>query len=381
MKNVYTKRTGQAVRPSVIGGRDVARVVPSLLPKSSNSCLGYPSPHLTQGRATLEQIKITKEDYLLEVPLIFVGIDVCKAQLDVAIRPSEQTLSVTNDKAGIKTLVRHFKKLRPTLVVLESTGGLERQIMTALIGAEIPVVMANPRQVRDFAKSTGQLAKTDRIDAAVLAHYAEAIRPKPRPLPDELTLELRALTARRRQVIDMIVAEKNRLATASRAIKKRITAHIAYLEQELDDADQDLDRFIEKNPVWKENQEILCSTPSIGPVSSRTLIAELPELGTLGRKQISALVGLAPFPRDSGTLKGRRTIWGGRASVRSALFMATLAATRFNPVIRAFYKRLKATGKVPKVCLIACMHKLLIILNAMLKNKIRWSESFSHQTT
>lgn len=381
MKNVYTKRTGQAVRPSVIGGRDVARVVPSLLPKSSNSCLGYPSPHLTQGRATLEQIKITKEDYLLEAPLIFVGIDVCKAQLDVAIRPSEQTLSVTNDKAGIKTLVRHFKKLRPTLVVLESTGGLERQIMTALIGAEIPVVMANPRQVRDFAKSTGQLAKTDRIDAAVLAHYAEAIRPKPRPLPDELTLELRALTARRRQVIDMIVAEKNRLATASRAIKKRITAHIVYLEQELDDADQDLDRFIEKNPVWKENQEILCSTPSIGPVSSRTLIAELPELGTLGRKQISALVGLAPFPRDSGTLKGRRTIWGGRASVRSALFMATLAATRFNPVIRAFYKRLKATGKVPKVCLIACMHKLLIILNAMLKNKIRWSESFSHQTT
>jgi transposase len=322
-----------------------------------------------------------KEDCPLEVSLIFVGIDVCKAQLDVSIRPTAQTLSVTNDKAGIKVLIKHFKKLQPHLVVLESTGGLERQIMTALIGAEIPVVMANPRQVRDFAKSTGQLAKTDRIDAAVLAHYAEAIRPKPRPLPDELTLELRALTARRRQVIDMIVAEKNRLATASRAIKKRITAHIAYLEQELDEADQDLDRFIEKNPVWKENQKILCSTPSIGPVSSRTLIAELPELGTLGRKQISALVGLAPFPRDSGTLKGRRTIWGGRASVRSALFMATLAATRFNPVIRAFYKRLKATGKVPKVCLVACMHKLLIILNAMLKNKTRWSENFSHQTT
>jgi transposase len=381
MKKVRTKRTGQAARPSVGADRSVARVVPSLLPKSSNSCLGYPSPHLLQGRARLEQIQSMKEDCLLEVSLIFVGIDVCKAQLDVSIRPTAQTLSVTNDKAGIKVLIKHFKKLQPHLVVLESTGGLERQIMTALIGAEIAVVMANPRQVRDFAKSTGQLAKTDRIDAAVLAHYAEAIRPKPRPLPDELTLELRALTARRRQVIDMIVAEKNRLATASRAIKKRITAHIAYLEQELDKADQDLDRFIEKNPVWKENQEILCSTPSIGPVSSRTLIAELPELGTLGRKQISALVGLAPFPRDSGTLKGRRTIWGGRASVRSALFMATLAATRFNPVIRAFYKRLKATGKVPKVCLIACMHKLLIILNAMLKNKIRWSESFSHQTT
>jgi len=381
MKNVRTKRTGQAARPSVGKGRCVARVVPSLLPKSSNSCLGYPSPHPLQGRARLEQIQSMKEDCLLEVSHIFVGIDVSKAQLDVSIRPTAQTLSVTNDKAGIKVLIKHFNKLQPHLVVLESTGGLERQIMTALIGAEIAVVMANPRQVRDFAKSTGQLAKTDRIDAAVLAHYAEAIRPKPRPLPDELTLELRALTARRRQVIDMIVAEKNRLATASKAIKKRITAHIAYLEEELDDADQDLDRFIGKNPVWKQNQEILCSTPSIGPVSSRTLIAELPELGTLGRKQISALVGLAPFPRDSGTLKGRRTIWGGRASVRCALFMATLAATRFNPVIRAFYNRLKAKGKLPKVCLVACMHKLLIILNAMLKNKMRWSETFSYQTT
>ena len=381
MKNVRTKRTGQAARPSVGKGRSVARVVPSLLPKSANSCLGYPSPHLLQGRARLEQIQSMKEDCLLEVSHIFVGIDVSKAQLDVSIRPTAQTLSVTNDKAGIRVLIKHLKKLQPHLVVLESTGGLERQIMTALIGAEIAVVMANPRQVRDFAKSTGQLAKTDRIDAAVLAYYAEAIRPKPRPLPDELTLELRALTARRRQVIDMIVAEKNRLATASKAIKKRITAHIAYLERELDGADHDLDRFIEKNPLWKENQEILCSTPSIGPVSSRTLIAELPELGTLGRKQISALVGLAPFPRDSGTLKGRRTIWGGRASVRSALFMATLAAMRCNPVIRAFYKRLKAAGKAPKVGLVACMHKLLIILNAMLKNKIRWSETFSHQTT
>src|SRR5258705_1538129 len=174
--------------------------------------------------------------------------------------------------------------------------------MHGLGGPIISGVMANPRQVRDFAKSTGQLAKTDRIDAAVLAHYAEAIRPQPRPLPDELTLKLRALTVRRRQLIDMIVAEKNHLATASKAIKKRITAHISYLEQELDDVDQDLDRFIEKSPLWKQNQEILCSTPSIGPVSSRTMLAELPELGTLGRKQISALVGVAPFPRDSGTL-------------------------------------------------------------------------------
>src|SRR4029079_19216068 len=375
MKTVHTKRTGQAGRPSVGADRCVARVVPSLLPKSSNSCQVYPSPHLSQGRASLEQIKSIKEDCLLEAPLIFVGIDVSKAQLDVAIRPSAQSLSVTNDRAGIKSLIKHLKKLRPQLVVLEATGGLERQVLSALIAGEIPVVMANPRHIRDFAKSIGQLAKTDRIDASVIAHYAEAVRPKPRPLPDEASLELRALSARRRQVVDMIVAEKNRLATASKVVKKRITAHIAYLEQELNDADQDLDRFIEKNAAWKENQQILCSTPSIGPVSNRTLLVELPELGALDRKKISALVGVAPFPRDSATLKGRRTIWGGRASVRSALFMATVVATRFNPVIRDFYKRLKAKGKPSKVCLVACMHKLLTILNAMIKNKIRWSEN------
>lgn len=317
----------------------------------------------------------------MEAPPIFVGIDVSKAQLDVAVRPSAQTLSVTNDQAGIKILIKQLKKLRPFLVVLESTGGLERQVISALLNAKIAVFMVNPRHVRDFAKSIGQLAKTDRIDAAVIAHYAEAVRPKVRSLPDESTWELKALMARRRQVIDMIVAEKNRLVTASQAVKKRITAHITYLEKELESADQDLDAFIEQNAAWKQNQEILCSTPSIGPVTSRTLLIELPELGALDRKKISALVGVAPFPRDSGTLKGRRTIWGGRATVRTGLFMATVAATRFNPVIRDFYKRLKAKGKLSKVCLIACMHKLLIILNAMIKNQVRWSANFSYQTT
>jgi transposase len=329
----------------------------------------------------LTTIIIKEEDCLVDVSPIFVGIDVSKAQLDVGIRPSRQTMSVTNDKAGIKILVKSLEKLKPTLVVLESTGGLERQVMLALIAAEIPAVMANPRQIRDFARSTGQLAKTDRIDADTLAYYAEAIRPKPRPLPDELTMELRSLTVRRRQIIDMIVAEKNRLSTASKPIGKRISAHITWLEQELERADQNIDEFIEKNPVWKENRDILCSTPSVGPASSRTLLAELPELGTLNRKQISALVGVAPFARDSGTLKGHRTIWGGRASVRCALYMATLSATRFNSVIRDFYKRLKAKGKDSKVALVACMHKLLTILNAMIKNKTRWSENFSHQTT
>jgi transposase len=317
----------------------------------------------------------------VEPPVIFVGIDVCKAQLDVAIRPTAASLAVTNDKAGIKMLVKRLEKIRPTLVVLESTGGLERAVMVALMGAEIPVAMVNPRQVRDFAKSTGELAKTDRIDAAILAHYAEVLRPEPRALPDQLTLELRALTTRRRQLIEMIGAEKNRLSTASKAVTKRIDAHIRWLEQELDRADQDLDRSIAQSPIWQQNEELLRTTPSIGPVTSRTLLAELPELGGLNRKQISALVGLAPFNRDSGSLKGRRSIWGGRASVRSTLYMAALVATRRNPVIRDFYKRLTAKGKLFKVALVACMRKLLTILNSMIKHKTSWSETFLQTTT
>ena len=311
---------------------------------------------------------------------IFVGIDVSKAQLDVAIRPTGETLSVANDKAGIKALVRRLAKIQPTLVVLESTGGLEAQILCALASAEIPVVRVNPRQVRDFAKATGQLAKTDSIDAAILAHYAQAIRPQLRPLPDAVTLELRALSARRRQLIEMIVMEKNHLATAAKAVAKDITEHIGWLEQKLQRADTDIDRFIEQSPIWKEHEDILRSAPGIGPVTSRTLLAELPELGTLDRKQISSLVGLAPFNRDSGTLKGRRCIWGGRASVRCALYMAALVATRYNPVIRDFYKRLKTKGKPFKVALIACMRKLLTILNAMIKHKSRWSDTYSLQT-
>lgn len=308
--------------------------------------------------------------------LIFVGIDVSKAQLDVETRPTGEKESVANDKAGIKALVKRLVKLQPTLIVLEATGGYERQVAQAVVRGELPVVVVNPRQVRDFAKATGQLAKSDSIDAGVLAHFGEAVRPQLRSLPDEVTLELRALTARRRQVIEMIVAETNRLTMTSKAVGKRIDAHIRWLEQELERADQDLDRSIQQSPIWKENQELLLSTPSMGPVTSRTLIAELPELGTLDRKQISALAGLAPFTRDSGTLKGRRTIWGGRAPVRNALYMAALVATRRNSVIRVFYKRLRANGKLFKVALVACMRKLLTILNSMIKHKTRWSETF-----
>lgn len=316
----------------------------------------------------------------MEASRISVGIDVSKAQLDVEIRPSGEKQSFANDKVGIKALVKWLAKIAPTLIVLEATGGYEREVMRALVSAGLPAVVVNPRQVRDFAKATGQLAKTDSIDAGVLAHFAEVIRPALRPLPDAVTLELRALTSRRRQLLEMIAAENNRLEMASKAVRKSIHAHIGYLEQALERINQELDRAIEQSPIWKENEDLLRSAKGIGPVTSRTLLAELPELGTLDRKQIAALVGVAPFNRDSGSLKGRRSIWGGRAPVRGALYMATLVATRRNPVIRDFYNRLIAKGKLFKVALVACMRKLLTILNSMIKHKTRWSNSFLQTT-
>lgn len=316
----------------------------------------------------------------MEVSLISVGIDVSKAQLDVEIRPSGEKQSFANDKVGNKALVKWLAKIAPTLIVLEATGGYERQVTRALVSADLPAVVVNPRQVRDFAKATGQLAKTDSIDAGVLAHFAEVIRPELRPLPDAVTLELRALTSRRRHLLEMIAAENNRLEMTSQAVRKSINAHVGYLEQALERINQELDRAIEQSPIWKENEDLLRSAKGIGPVTSRTLLAELPELGTLDRKQIAALVGVAPFNRDSGSLKGRRSIWGGRAPVRGALYMATLVATRRNPVIRDFYNRLIAKGKLFKVALVACMRKLLTILNSMIKHKTRWSNSFLQTT-
>lgn len=311
----------------------------------------------------------------MEVSSNFVGIDVSKERLDVSMRPSGERESITNDKAGIEALVQRLGGIRPTLIVLEATGGLERGVTRALTSAELPVVVVNPRQVRDFAKATGQLAKTDRIDARVLARFGEAVRPALRPMPDEVTLELRALIARRRQISEMIVAERNRLSGASKSVTKRIDAHIRWLEAELDRAGKDLDQSIRQSPIWQENEDLLRSVPGIGPVVSRSLIAQLPELGELNRKQIASLVGVAPLNRDSGTLRGRRTIWGGRASVRAVLYMAALVASRRNAVIRAFYQRLRNAGKAPKVALVACMRKLLTILNSMLKHKTRWSET------
>ena len=316
----------------------------------------------------------------MEVTPIFVGIDVSKARLDVAMRPTGERESVANDKAGIKALIKRLANIPSTLIVLEATGGFERQVMHALVSADLPVVVVNPRQVRDFAKATGQLAKTDSIDADVLAHFAQAVRPALRPLPDTVTLELRALTARRRQLTEMIVAERNRLAMASKTVSKRIHAHIRWLQSELEQVDKDLNRSIRHSPIWKHNEDLLLSVPSIGPLTTRVLLAELPELGQLNGKQISALVGVAPFNRDSGTLKGRRSIWGGRAPVRSALYMATWVATRRNSAIRKFYTRLLAAGKQRMVAMVACMRKLLTILNSMIKHNSRWSETTLQST-
>jgi len=305
---------------------------------------------------------------------VFVGIDVSKAQLDMALRP-EGRFSASNDEAGFAQILERLKAAPPTLVVLEATGGLEIPITGVLAAAGVPVVVVNPRQVRDFAKATGKLAKTDALDAQVLAHFAEVLRPALRPLPDAQTQALAALLARRRQLVEMLTAEKNRLSSAHTPVRKSLRTPIAWLERELSHTDRDLAHAIRESPVWREKDDLLQSVPGIGPVGTSTLLANLPELGTLTGKQIAALVGVAPLNRDSGTWRGKRTVWGGRAQVRAILYMSALTATRFNPVIRVFYQRLCAAGKAKKVALTACMRKLLIILNAMMKHRTRWAQT------
>jgi transposase len=305
-------------------------------------------------------------------PQTFVGIDVAKAHLDIAVRPTGERWTVANDDVSITALVAQLQAVSPTLIVLEATGGFQRAVVAALATAGLPVVVANPRQTRDFAKATGQLAKTDALDARALAHFAEAIRPAPRPLPDAQTDELRALLTRRRQLIAMRTAEQNRLGSAPPRMQEAIQAHIAWLTTHLATLDDALDTALRASPVWRERDELYRSVPGIGPVCARTLLLELPELGTLSRQRIAALVGVAPFNRDSGTLRGHRTIWGGRAHVRATLYMGTLVAVRHNPVLKVFYERLVAAGKAKKVALTACMHKLLTILNAMVKHQTPW---------
>ena len=307
-----------------------------------------------------------------EFPL-FVGIDVSKDRLDVAVRPTGKTWQVPYDAEGISSLVGNLRELVPQLVVLEATGGMELAVAGELALADVPIAVVNPRHVRDFARAAGKLAKTDALDAQVLAHFAEAMQPEPRPLPDATTQELKALVARRRQLVEMITAEKNRMRTATRRIRPKVQEHVRWLEENLEDLDQDLGDFMRSSPMWKDKDELLRSTPGVGPVLSMTLLSDLPELGALNRGEIAALVGVAPFNRDSGTLRGKRTVWGGRSQVRAALYMAALVATRYNPVLRDFYQRLCAAGKPKKVALTACMRKLLTILNVMVRDNRHWN--------
>jgi transposase len=303
----------------------------------------------------------------------FVGIDVSKAQLDVAVRPTGKRWTLPYDQTGIEGLIPQIVDLEPALVLLEATGGLELPLVAALAAAALPVVV-NPRQVRDFAKATGTLAKTDTLDAGVLAHFADAVRPEVRPLKDAETQVLNSLTARRHQVLTMLVSEKNRLGTAIGAVSPRIEAHIAWLEQELSDLDKGLRQTLRRSPVWREKDDLLRTVPGVGEQISLTLLANLPELGTLNRRQIAALVGVAPYNRDSGALRGKRAVWGGRSRVRAVLYMGALVASRHNPAIRDFYQRLLAAGKPKKVALVASMRKLLVILNGMLKHGSPWCD-------
>ena len=295
-----------------------------------------------------------------------------KAHLDLAVRPSGEQGRLSNDEVGIGQVLERVRALQPTLVVLEATGGLEVPVTAALAAAGVPVAVVNPRQARDFAKAVGQLAKTDALDAQVLARFAEAIRPTPRPVPDAQAQELSALLARRHQVVAMLTAEQQRLGTALAPVRRRVEAHIEWLRRELAELDDDLGRAIRTSPAWREKDELLRSVPGVGPVLSVTLLAALPELGALSRKQIAALVGLAPLNCESGILRGRRVIWGGRGRVRAALYMGALVGVRYNPVLRDFYARLCAAGKAKKVALTACMHKLLSILNAILAQRRPW---------
>jgi transposase len=303
---------------------------------------------------------------------LFVGIDVAKERLDVAVNPSGETKAFSHNHQGLSALSAYVRSLAPALIVLEATGGYHKTVLSTLAAEGLPAVAVNPRQVRDFAKATGTLAKTDRIDALVIARFAEAVRPEIRPLKDEETERLQALITRRRQLIEMLTAEKNRLAMAAQWTRKDIRTHIHMLERQLKRIDDQLKDLIDQSPLWRQKDKILQSVPGVGPVLARTLLAELPELGTLNRRKIAALAGLAPFSRDSGRFRGRRMIWGGRAHIRTVLYMSAVAAARFNPVIRAFYQRLREAGKRVKVAITACMRKILIILNTMIKNNTSW---------
>lgn len=307
----------------------------------------------------------------------YIGIDVSKDRLDIAVHESGESLHCQNTQAAIETLLGQLQAMQPELIVLEATGGYERLCAAMLAAAGLAVSVVNPRQVREFARSSGILAKTDRLDARVLAHFGAAIQPEPRALPDAQQQLLDELILRRRQIVANLVAEKNRLGMAQGAkVKKSLRQAIKFYERQLDELDREVGEHIERSPLWRAREDLLRSFKGVGPVSSRTLIGDLPELGRLDRKRIAALVGVAPMARDSGKRKGVRTISGGRGQVRAVLYMVAVTAIRSNAPIRAFYQRLRAAGKPAKVALVACMRKILIILNAMVRTQTRWNEQF-----
>jgi len=303
---------------------------------------------------------------------VCVGIDVAKAHLVIAVHAQPDPWQVPNDDAAFPALIAQLQTLAPALIVLEATGGYEHAVLGALAAAGLPVVAVNPRQVRDFAKALGLLAKTDALDAHLLARFADRVRPDVRPLPSADTAELTAVLTRRRQLLDMLTAERHRLAQARPPVARDLRQHIRWLERRLTDLDDDLTRRIHRSPVWRAQEDLLRSVPGIGPIVARTLLADLPELGRLPRRQLAALVGVAPFNDDSGRHRGRRRIWGGRATVRAVLYMATLVAARRNPRIAAYYQHLLAAGKPKKLALTACMRKLLTILNVMVRTRQPW---------
>jgi transposase len=319
----------------------------------------------------------------LETPLtpVYVGLDVAKATVVAATEPASEVWTTPTTPAALEALAARLAALRPTLVVLEATGGYEVPVVAALAAARLPVAMVNPRQVRHFARATGQHAKTDVLDARLLARFAARVQPPVRAVAEATTAELAALLQRRRQLLEMLTAEENRLALAPRAVHPSLQAHIAYLRTALDEADQALTQAVAASPVWRAEEDLLRSVPGVGPITARTLLGELPELGTLTRKQIAALAGLAPYARDSGAQRGARAIRGGRAAVRTVLYMATLVGVRRNPVLRAHYEHLLALGKAKKVALVACMRKLLVILNAMRKHQTPWCPAVAAATT
>lgn len=303
---------------------------------------------------------------------IFVGIDVSKSHLDLCILPQKRRCRVRNDDAGFAQLVAWLGDPADTLVVLEATGGYQTPAVVALDTAGFEVVVANPRQVREHARSRGRLAKTDKLDAEAIADFAERNRPAVRPLPDEQTRLLQRLMARRRELTDMITAEENRLKQASDPVTEHIAEHLQWLKLARKKLDNDLDNQIRDNDLWREKDQVLQAVPGIGNVTSRTLLSQLPELGQISNKQVAALVGVAPLNRDSGKFQGHRSIWGGRAEVRTALYMAVVSAIRCNPIIRPYYQHLRDRGKAFKVAMVACVRKLLIILNTMLKDNQPW---------